>query len=118
MQMTTVQASALLIALSTELAAMKGSAENLSSLMAELVQHSQGEARTRALVEAQAIDELTQKLDALRGLTWSLARGDAVETAIDAVLLAEVAGRLRRAVLAGESVAVAPGAAGELMLFE
>jgi hypothetical protein len=66
------------------------------------------------LTEAQAIDGLTQRLDALSGLLHVLAGDECIHAAAAALPLADMADRLTR----GRAVAVAPADAGELILFD
>jgi hypothetical protein len=74
--MSVVPSRSLLSALSAELAAMSETVEPLCGMAADHVRNSQGEARARALVDAQAIDDLSQRLIALSDLTGAVARGD------------------------------------------
>ena len=119
-----VQSSALLSALSRELAAMMDTVESLSATISDHVGNSRGEARLRALKDAQAIDDLSQRLEALSAVTGAMARGDDAEAALAGVRLTDLSQRLRGAVPAASPVPTtfsAPAAqpvAGDLMLFE
>lgn len=109
----------LLSAIAAEIALLSGPLETLSSLVADHVRQAEGEARVQALVEAQAVDEISQRLEALGEVATSVANGDPIESALDAVRLSDLAQRLRLAVLsqASPQTAVAP-VTGDLMLFE
>lgn len=112
------QCCALLSALSAELADMRDTVGSLAVLVADYVRLTEGEARGRALVEAQAIDELGQRLEALSAVTDSVARGGDLVPVLDAVTLADLARRLRAAVLPTHHAApVVADVAGDLMLF-
>jgi len=105
-------------AFSVELATMGEGVEGLAGLVSDHVRQAPAEARPRALIQAQALDELTQRLDAMRSLAVVLARGEPVEAALDVVPLADLADRLRGVVLlSAPEVRVRP-VAGDLMLFD
>jgi hypothetical protein len=110
--------SILLSAMSTELAAMAGTVDSLAGLVADQVRQSEGEARVRALVEAQAIDDLSQRLVALSGVAGAVAEGVDVETALAAVSLADLSQRLRGTHPTNVGGPVAQSVAGDVMLFE
>lgn len=118
--MSPAQTTAFLSALSSEFGAMTRTVDGLSGLVMEHARQVAPGARPEVLVQAQAVDALSQALDALRGLTESLARGEGFETALDAVLLADLSTRLRQALptSAPPSQPVAGPAAGDLMLFD
>jgi hypothetical protein len=116
--MSAAPSCSLLSALSAELAAMMETVEPLCGMAANHVRNSQGEARARALVDAQAIDDLSQRLTALSDLTGAVARGEDVETAIGGVRLADLQSRLRHALSASTAAPASRSAAGDLMLFE
>lgn len=116
--MSATRSCQLLSALSAELAAMTETVESLSGMAADHVRNSQGEARARALVDAQAIDDLSQRLTALSDVTGAVARGEGVETAIGDVRLADLKSRLLDAVSASTAAPAPRPVAGDLMLFE
>lgn len=76
------------------------------------------------ITEAQNLDRLRQKLEALSALAAGLAGGATLEAALDAVPLGDLAGRLRAAVLDeigldGAMLAEAPAQdAGDLLWFD
>jgi hypothetical protein len=116
--MSSAASCTLLSALSAELAAMMETVDLLSGMAADHVRNSQGEARVRALVDAQAIDDLSQRLGALSDMTGAVAGGQDVAAAIGGVRLADLQSRLRTAVFASAAVPASRPAAGDLMLFE
>lgn len=114
--MSPAQSRTLLTAVSDELLALRESVESVSALVAVHVSRCQGEARIRALVDAQAIDGLSQRLEVLSGVTGAMARGEDLETVLADVGLADLSERLR---CGDVTVHRAPGSvAGDLMLFE
>lgn len=114
--MSPSQSSALLSAISAELCEMASAVNSLSSLVADHVLQSQGEARARALVDAQAIDALSQRLEALSEVTGAAAQGHDIAMVLAGVRLSDLAGRLGRGV---PGAASEPSqASGDLMLFE
>jgi len=112
--MSAASSTALLSALSTELAAMVATVESLSRMAADHVRQSRGEARVRALVDAQAIDDLGQRLSALSDVTGAMADGEDIAAAVSGIRLTDLQSRLRGAV----PVSPVASAAGDLMLFE
>lgn len=116
--MSAAPSCTLLSALSAELAAMMEMVDSLSGMAADHVRQSQGEARMRALVDAQAIDDLSQRLGALSDVTGAVAGGEDLATAIGGVRLADLQSRLRGAVFASGAAPASRHAAGDLMLFE
>lgn len=116
--MSATRSCSLFSALSAELAAMMETVELLSGMAADHVRNSQGEVRARALVDAQAIDDLSQRLAALSGMTGAVARGEDVEAAIGGVRLTDLQARLRDAVSASTSAPAPRPVPGDLMLFE
>lgn len=108
----------LLSALSAELAAMMETVESLSRMAADHVRQSQGETRARALMDAQAIDDLSQRLGALSDVTGAVAGGEDLAAAIGGVRLADLQSRLQGAVFASAPAPASRPAAGDLMLFE
>lgn len=115
--MSPIQTRTMFEALSAELATMGEDIEGLAGLVADHVRLVAPEVRQRTLIQAQAVDELTQRLDALRSLATLLARGEPVEAALDAIHLADLADRLRSVVLPSAREVRSPPAAGDLMLF-
>jgi len=116
--MTPSQTGAMFQAFSAEFAAMGESIEGLSGLFSEHVRQLAAEDRPRVLYEAQALDELAQRLDALRSLATDLARGERVEVALDCVPLADLADRIREAVLISTPERRPKPVAGDMILFE
>ena len=76
--MTPSQTRALFSGLSAELAAMMETVEGLSALITEHARQTPADRRSAVLVKAQAVDDLHQKLDSLRGLAGSLSAGDPI----------------------------------------
>ena len=118
--MTPAQTMAMFEAFSAELATIGEGVDGLADLISAHVRQAPGEARPQALVQAQALDDLIQRLDALRVLAGGLARGEAIEAALDGVPLAALADRLRGAVLLSSASAavLSEPAGGDLMLFD
>lgn len=116
--MTSSPLSALLSGLASELASARATVEALAPLVAEHVRQAPIERRMALLVQAQSLDDLAQRLEALSGLTAAVAEGTPVPAALDAIPLAELADRLRRAAAPGAVAAPAPAASGELVLFD
>ncbi len=120
--MSSIPSSALLSAISGELAAMVETVESLSAMVGDHVAQSRGDARLSALRNAQSIDDLSQRLDALSGVTGAMARGDDAEIALAGVRLADLVQRLRGSIPTTISApgphSGAPSVAGDLMLFE
>jgi hypothetical protein len=108
---------ALLSGLSDELSSMIPLVEGLSALVFDHAIKAAPEDRPQILTQAQAVDDLAQRLEALRDLAAALSRGVPVDAALDAMRLAEVAGRLRIATLGGETIQANGPPAGELVLF-
>lgn len=117
--MERAQAEAMFAAYAIELAEVGQGIEALSAMVSDHVRQCAPGARPAALRDAQAIDVLTQRLDAMRALAAALSQGEPVESALAVVPLADLASRLRSAVLApsAPSPAPAPAASGDLMLF-
>lgn len=118
--MNPARTSAFLSALSTEFAAMRRTVDDLAGVVSDHVQQTAPDARAAAMLQAQAVDALSQRLDALSGVTGALARGEPVVNALDGILLADLSGRLRQALLAADPVPqpVAGPAPGDLALFD
>ncbi len=117
--MTPSQTAALLSALSRELAGMTRTVQGLEDLVMAHARLVAPADRAAVLTRAQDVDSLGQRMHALRQLTESLAEGRPVEAVVDAIPLADVAGLLRRAILARDAgEAAARVAAGDLTLFD
>jgi hypothetical protein len=118
--MTPSQTPSLLSALADELALTLPVVEGLSALVVEHAIQADALHRPRILIQAQAVDDLSQRLVALRDLTEALSHGAKVEAALDTVSLAEMAARLRLAVngTASNTMPVASATHGDLMLFD
>lgn len=114
-----VPREALLSGLSHELALMVPLVEGLSGLVMDHAVQADAADRPRILVQAQAVDDLGQRLQALVQLTQAVAKGAAPDTAVDDVPLTALATRLRSA-LRGDPGTPAPAATstGDLTLFE
>ena len=116
--MSPSQTRALFSGLSAELAGMMETVEGLSSLVAEHARQTPADRRSGVLVKAQAIDDLHQTLDALRGLAGALSGGAAVESALAGIPLAALADRLRDAASPAASGREAAAPSGDLVLFD
>lgn len=118
--MNPVRTAALLSALSTEFVAMRRTVDDLQGLVSDHVLQTPPDARAGVMLQAQAVDALSQQLDALGGITGALARGEPVESALEGVLLADLSDRLRQALLAAHPLPQpVPGLApGDLALFD
>lgn len=106
---------ALLASVAVELSALRERVEGLSDLVADHVRAQPPETRGPALIQAQAVDETTQTLDALSVMLAAVSEGVTPEAAIAAAPLAGLAARL-----SGVEVAPVPTAtfADDLVLFE
>ncbi len=116
--MTPAQTTAMFAAFSAELATIGEGVDGFADLISAHVRQASAEARPQALIQAQALDDLIQRLDALRVLAGGLARGEAVEVALDGVSLAALADRLSSAVLPASRTACPTPVSGDLMLFD
>lgn len=110
------QTRILFSSLAAELAGMMETVDGLSSLVAEHARQAPAGQRSAVLVKAQAIDELHQTLDSLRGLAGALSSGVPVEDALAGISLSALADRLRGE--SGCSAPAAPARSGDLILFE
>ena len=109
----------LMAAVADELAAVRHGVEAVAGLVGELVATSSGEARARAVTEAQALDLASQRLDALSGLIRALGDGASPEQAIAALTLSDMAQRLGSAAGVAPRTEPAPSlASGDLLLFD
>lgn len=104
----------LIAAMAAELADVRLGFDEVAGLVTDLVRRLPIEARPQALTEAQAIDGLTQRLDALAGLLRVLAGDECVHAAAAALPLADMVERLT----AGRAAASSPAGSGELILFD
>src|SRR5690606_38520379 len=117
--MTSADPAPLMAAVADELAAVRHGVEAVAGLVAELVASSSGEARDRALTEAQALDLASQRLDALSGLIRALGAGATPEQAVGALTLSDMAQRLGTPIDRPSSPAPdAASASGNLLLFD
>ncbi|HYE42324.1 MAG TPA: hypothetical protein VEA15_02935 [Caulobacteraceae bacterium] len=111
-----------LAALADELRVSSAHAVALEGLVSEMVRRSSGEDRKLAMQEAQGLDALQQHLDVLARFVARLA-DSAPEAAIPVgpalhdVPLAQLAARLRSALLPHGQALSAEGEAGDLELF-
>lgn len=110
-------APSLLAALATEIGDVRMGVDRVSGLLSDLVRRLPPEHRAEALTDAQALDVLIQRLDAVAGVLHGLSSGQSSADAVSAVLLADMAERLN-----GETPARAPAspaaASGDLLLFD
>ncbi len=117
--MTAAQHLALLSALSSEFLAMRGTVDRLETLVLDHARTVAAVDRASVLVQAQAVDALGQRLQALHDLSRALAEGGAVAAAIDLVPLADLADPLRQSILEVEAApAASPATPGALTLFD
>lgn len=111
-------------ALAAELERSRELAERLEPVLGASLGASLAGADPALIAEAQNLDRLRQKLEALSALAAGLAGGATLEAALDAVPLGDLAGRLRAAVLDeigldGTVLAEAPAQdAGDLLWFD
>jgi hypothetical protein len=104
----------LLAAVADELMLVREGIDGIEALVSDLVRRAPPEERPNALTQAQALDALTQRLEALSGVLRMLGGGASPSEAVSRLSLADMAGRLRPA--AGEhrhEAAEVIGAAGE-----
>jgi len=110
-------APSLLAALAAEIGDVRSGVDRMSALVSDLVRNLPADSRAEALTDAQSLDVLTQRLDAVAGVLHGLSEGRSSADAVSTVLLADVADRLR-----GRETAPAPAApntgSGDLMLFD
>ncbi|WP_420470575.1 hypothetical protein [Brevundimonas sp. FT23042] len=103
----------LLAALAAEIGDVRSGVDRVSGLLTDLVRRLPVEHRAEALTDAQALDVLIQRLDAVAGVLNGLASGQTSTDAVSSVLLADMAGRLN-----GHDAARPPDGAGDLHLFD
>jgi hypothetical protein len=104
----------LLAAVADELMRVREGMDAVEGLVSVLVRRAPANERAEALAEAQALDALSQRLEALSGVLRMVGAGVTPDEAVSRLTLADMAGRLRPA--AGVK-ASAPPASGDLMLF-
>jgi len=104
---------ALVSAMAGELGDVRAGFDGVAGLVSDLVRQLPPEARPQALTQAQAIDELTQRLDALEGLLHTLAGDECVHAAAAALPLSDMAERLT-----GRAAARPVADPGELVWFD
>ena len=105
----------LLAAVADELMLVREGIDGIEALVRDLVRRAPPEERPNALTQAQALDALTQRLEALSGVLRMLGGGASPSEAVSRLSLADMAGRLRPA--AGEHRPASTADAGDLMLF-
>jgi len=104
----------LLVAVADELMRVREGIDHVEALVSRLVRRAPAEDRAEALTEAQALDALTQRLEALSSVLRMLGDGATPAESVSRISLADMAVRLRPA--AGVQTAEASDS-GELMLF-
>jgi hypothetical protein len=104
----------LLIAVAGELISVREQIAGIETLVSDLVRRAAPEERAGILTDAQALDALTQRLEALSGLLRMLGDGAHPAEAVGRLPLADMAERLGAAT--GEATAPSQ-APGDLMLF-
>jgi len=104
----------LLAAVADELMGVREGIDDVEVLVSRLIRLVAPEDRPAALTQAQALDALTQRLEALSGVLRMLSGGASPAEAVGRLGLADMAGRLRPA--AGEPPP-SPAASGDLTLF-
>ena len=104
----------LLAAVADELMRVREGIDAVEAMVSVLVRRAPPGERAEALTDAQALDALTQRLEALSGVLRMLGGGATPAEAVSRLALADMAGRLRPA--AGVQASVPP-ASGDLMLF-
>jgi len=112
------QTGAIFAAYAAELGAIGQGLQGLEALVSDHVRQCAPEARPHALREAQAIDVLSQRLDAMRALAAALAQGERIESALGVVPLADLAHRLHSSILTHAPAAPAAAGSGDLMMFD
>lgn len=116
--MTPAQTPSLLSGLADELALMIPMVEGLADLVKDHAIQADAIDRPRILNQGQAVDDLSQRLAALRELAEALSDGARVETALDTMPLADLAARLGLAIGTSPTHAPTLVAHGDLMLFD
>lgn len=104
----------LLEAVADELAQVRQELGGVEILVGDLTRHAPSQHRPRVLTEAQSLDVLIQRVEALSGVLRSLGAGVTPARAVAVVTLTDLAARLSLA----EGEPTAPTAnAGDLLLF-
>lgn len=120
--MTPERTRILMSAFATEFTEVADGIEGLSDLIGRLIAAEGVAERSDALLRAQAIDALVQRCRALGDVACGVAAGDDLDVLLDAVPLAELAGRLKGTVPATEirivNRADARPASGDVHLFD
>ena len=104
----------LLEAVADELAQVRQQLDGVETLVGDLTRHAPSQDRPRVLTEAQSLDVLIQRVEALSGVLRSLGAGVTPARAVAGVTLTDLAARLSLA--EGEPTAAAANA-GDLLLF-
>lgn len=107
----------LLAALAAEIGDVRAGVDRMSALVSDLVRRLPADDRAEALTDAQALDVLIQRLDAVAGVLHGLSDGQTSTDAVSNVLLSDVARRLADAPQRSNSEA-SPGTTGDLLLFD
>ena len=103
----------LLAAAGEELTRMRATVDGVEALVSALIAGAAAQTRAQALIGAQNLDLLNQRLDGLSRLLAGLAAGDAPHDVLARVTLADMAERL-----AGPAAETAPNPDnGDLILF-
>lgn len=106
-------ASSLMAALAAEIGDVRAGVDRMSALVSDLVRRLPVEDRAEALTDAQALDVLIQRLDAVAGVLHGLSDGQTPIAAVAGVRLTDVADRLQ-----GQTPPRAPAGSGDLLLFD
>ena len=118
---------ALFLAVSSELSDIAAGVQTAGDLMGEVMSHLPPQQRLSYMARVQAFDVLVQRIEALSGLSSALGQDQALDTALAALPLAEMAERLQEAAHRGRPADTAQTAAkavadipdaGELQLFD
>lgn len=115
--MTPSQSRALFAGLSAELRVMMETVEGLSDLVTEHARQVAPERRHDVLIQAQAVDDLSQTLDSLRALAGALSTGAPMEHALASIPLAALSGRLQVVALSAPPEPEPESRPGDLLLF-
>lgn len=108
----------LLAAVADELMRVREGIDGVEALVSGLVRRAAPEERAEILGEAQALDALTQRLEALAGVLRMLGGGASPAEAVNRLALADMAGRLRPAAgMASGSPSAPSSESGDLTLF-
>lgn len=104
----------LLEAVADELAQVRQELGGVETLVGDLTRHAPSQDRPRVLTEAQSLDVLIQRVEALSGVLRNLGAGVAPARAVAGVTLTDLAARLNP--VDGEPQAPTANA-GDLLLF-